>query len=160
MAKLTEKMTSECLNDMVKNTNSRKETVVTTQFLPKAMPNIWFITITSLHVAKELKTNHGRQDEVSEEGWPLNGGSIETVLGVSGGIAEEVNDASKSPHSTGSSGVGGVAQSSDRHKPQLSVVGLKHVLVTTLDGVEAGLGVIVHSGVLRAFLAKIGLVYC
>lgn len=75
-------------------------------------------------------------------------GTIQAALGILGTVAPGVDDAAERVKETGDGGGERVLQSSQAHEPQLSVVRLEHVLVTTLDGVKLGLGVVVHVRIL------------
>jgi len=86
---------------------------------------------------------NGRKASRSEED-----GSIQATLGVGSGVALRVDDASEGPDKASHSRGDGVLQTRQAHEPQLRVVRLEHVLMSTLDGVELGLVIVVHVWVL------------
>ena len=101
-------------------------------------------------VSEELESNHGGHGQGGQEGRGKDNRTGNATLDVSRLVTIEIDNAADTPDGSGDGSVGGVTQASNGHKPKLGIMGLEQVLVTTLDGVESGLGIIVHVGVLHA----------
>lgn len=102
-----------------------------------------------LHVAEHVERDRDRHARCGQEGRAREDVPVFTLLDVTGGVHLGIDDAAHRPHDACHSGRNGELQSRQGHEPELAIMLLQHVLVTTLYGIEGRLAVVVHGGVLR-----------